>query len=50
MSRYESELEPRPATHRTTRQPITTSPGEFPARFDLSPKEEETLRALGYRD
>ena len=50
IRRYERELEPRPAIHRATRKPITTLPGEFPAKFTLSPEEEEALRALGYRD
>ncbi|HEX9814345.1 MAG TPA: sulfatase [Myxococcota bacterium] len=50
IERYERELEPHPAIHRTTRKPITTQPGEFPAKFTLSPEEEEMLRALGYRD
>ena len=48
--RYESELEIRPAIHRETGQPITTTPGEFPATFELTPEEEKFLRALGYRD
>jgi arylsulfatase len=47
---YESGLKPRPAIHRKTRKPITLLPGEFPAKFTLSSEEEETLRALGYRD
>ena len=50
IRRYERELEPRPAIHRATRKPITTPPGEFPAKFTLSPAEEKALRALGYRD
>ncbi len=50
VRRYERELEPRPAIHRETRKPITSRPGEFSAKFTLSPEEEETLRALGYRD
>jgi arylsulfatase A-like enzyme len=48
--RYERELEPHPAIHRSTRKPITSRPGEFSAKFTLSPEEEEILRALGYRD
>ncbi|MBW2691256.1 MAG: sulfatase [Deltaproteobacteria bacterium] len=47
---YERELEPHPALHRETRKPITKQPGEFSAKFTLSPEEEEALRALGYRD
>jgi arylsulfatase A-like enzyme len=47
---YERDLEFHPAIHRTTRKPITQRPGEFSARFTLSPEEEEALRALGYRD
>ena len=47
---YERKLEPRPALHRETRKPITKQPGEFSAKFTLSPEEEEALRALGYRD
>jgi len=47
---YERELNPRFAIHRKTRKPITSRPGEFSATFTLSPEEEETLRALGYRD
>jgi arylsulfatase A-like enzyme len=50
VRRYERELKPRPAIHRETRKPITSRPGEFSATFTLSPEEEETLRALGYRD
>jgi arylsulfatase A-like enzyme len=50
VRRYERDLEPHPAIHRKTRKPITQSPGEFSAKFTLSPEEEETLRALGYRD
>ncbi|MBW2542280.1 MAG: hypothetical protein JRF15_09330 [Deltaproteobacteria bacterium] len=50
IERYERELEPRHALHRSTRKPITQRPGEFSAKFTLSPEEEETLRALGYRD
>jgi arylsulfatase A-like enzyme len=47
---YERDLDPRPALHRATRKPITKRPGEFSAKFTLSPEEEEALRALGYRD
>ncbi len=50
IRQYERELDPHPAIHRETRKPITQRPGEFPAEFTLSPEEEETLRALGYRD
>jgi arylsulfatase A-like enzyme len=50
VRRYERELEAHPAIHRATRKPITKRPGEFSAKFTLSPEEEETLRALGYRD